>query len=162
MQTEFSITFFERNLLVFIQIWLMFVPDGPIDKMSPLAKVMAWYSTGITHCGLVIYGSMDLGQHWHRKWLFGWRHQAITWTNVDLSSVRSSDIQLRAISQDIHQPSIIKISMKITYLKFHSNVQGANEQSGTKPNLVAKILATNFGVFFVICVIFQNIYSMWI
>ena len=29
-------------------------------------------------------------------------------------------------------------------------------QSGTKPNLVAKILATNFGVFFVIYVMFSK------
>ena len=34
-------------------------------------------------------------------------------------------------------------------------------QSGTKPNLVAKILATNLGVFFVIYVMFSKIYSMW-
>ena len=33
------------------------------------------------------------------SWWFGtWWHQAITWTNVDLSPVRSSDINLRAIS----------------------------------------------------------------
>ena len=35
-----------------------------------------------------------------------------------------------------------------------------NKQSGTKPNLVAKILATNFGVFFVIYVMFSKICSM--
>ena len=29
------------------------------------------------------------------------QHQAITWTNVDLSSVRSSDILLKAISQQV-------------------------------------------------------------
>ena len=34
-------------------------------------------------------------------------------------------------------------------------------QFGTKPNLVAKILATNFGVFFVIYVMFSKICSMW-
>ena len=34
-------------------------------------------------------------------------------------------------------------------------------QSGTKPNLVAKISATNFGVFFVIYVMFWKICSMW-
>ena len=34
------------------------------------------------------------------------------------------------------------------------------DQSGTKPNLVAKILATNFGVFFVIYVMFSNICLM--
>ena len=48
---------------------------------------------------------------------FAWRHQAITWTNVDLSSVRSSYIYLMAISQEIHQSSVTKISMKITHLK---------------------------------------------
>ena len=31
------------------------------------------------------------------QWLVAWRHQAITWTNVDLSSVRSCSIHLRAI-----------------------------------------------------------------
>ena len=75
------------------------------------------------------YGDIDLGQHWLRQWLVAWRHQAINWTNVDLSSARSHDIHLRAFSQDISQPSIIKSSMKITYwyLKFHSNLPQANE-----------------------------------
>ena len=51
-----------------------------------------WYTCiMLTHCGLVMpYGDRDLGQHW--------RHQAITWTTVDLSSIRSSGIHLRAIS----------------------------------------------------------------
>ena len=35
-----------------------------------------------------------------------------------------------------------------------------NKQSGTKTNLVAKILATNFSVFFVINVMFSKICSM--
>ena len=56
-----------------------------------------------------------------------WRHQAITWTIVDWSSVKSSDIQIRAISQETPQPSITKIRLKITYLKFNSNLPGANE-----------------------------------
>ena len=82
-----------------------------------------------THCGLVTpYGDRDLGQPWLRKWLGAWRHQAITWTNVDLSSARSSDIHLRASSQEIiTQPSITEIIWKIKYLKFHSNSPGANE-----------------------------------
>ena len=45
------------------------------------------------------YGNMDLGQHWLIYWLIAWWHQAIT--NVDLSSVRSSDIHLKAISQEM-------------------------------------------------------------
>ena len=58
-----------------------------------------------------------------------WRDQAITWTNVDWSSVKSSDIHIRAISQEVPQPSItkLKIRSKIAYLKFHSNFPGVNE-----------------------------------
>ena len=56
-----------------------------------------------------------------------WRHQAITWTNVGLSSIRPSDIHLRSVSQEIPHPSVIEISLKIFCLKFHSNFPGANE-----------------------------------
>ena len=52
---------------------------------------------------------------------------AITRNNVDLSSVRSINIHLRAILQKIPQPPIIKISLKISFLKFLSNLPGANE-----------------------------------
>ena len=37
-----------------------------------------------------------------------------------------------------------------------------HNQSGTKPNLVAQNLATNFGVFFMIYVMFSQICSMWL
>ena len=42
-------------------------------------------------------------------------------------SVRSSDIHLRAISQEKPQHSITEISPEITDLRFHSNLPGANE-----------------------------------
>ena len=41
-----------------------------------------------------------------------WWHQAITWTHVDLSWVRFSNIRLWTISQETPQPSITKISLK--------------------------------------------------
>ena len=50
-----------------------------------------------------------------------------TWTNVDWSSVKSSDINCLAISQEMPQPSVNKICLKITCLKFHSNFPGVNE-----------------------------------
>ena len=69
----------------------------------------------LTHCGLVTpYGNINLGQHWLRYWLVAWRHQAITWTNVDLSSVRSSGIHMSAILQEMPQPSVNEISMKFS------------------------------------------------
>ena len=41
--------------------------------------------------------------------------------------MKSSDIHIRTISQEMPQPSITKICLKITCLKFHSNFAGANE-----------------------------------
>ena len=42
----------------------------------------------LTHSGLVTpYGYIGHGQHWLRYWLGALWHQAITWTNVDLSKV---------------------------------------------------------------------------
>ena len=77
----------------------------------------------LIHCGLATpYGDRDLGLHWLMQWLVAWRHQAITWTNVDWSSVKSSDIHIRVISQEMPQPSITKIRLKIL-----SNFQGTNE-----------------------------------
>ena len=51
----------------------------------------------------------------------------ITWTNVDLSSLRSSDVNLMAISFEISQPSVTKISLKIIFLRVYWNFPGANE-----------------------------------
>ena len=38
-----------------------------------------------------------------------------------------SEVQWRAISQEMSQPSITKIFLKITCIKFHANFPGANE-----------------------------------
>ena len=59
------------------------------------------------------------------------RHQAIAWTNAGLLSTGPLGTKFSEILIKIHTFSV-------------------NKQSGTKPNLIAKILATNFGVFFVI------------
>ena len=47
------------------------------------------------------------------------------------------------------QPSITEIRLKITYLKFHSNFPGANEQSGRSPKVVALFSATNFSSYII-------------
>ena len=70
----------------------------------------------LTHWGLVKpFGDIDLGQHWLRYWLVAWRHQAITWTNVDLSSARSSYIHLMVNLREIHPPSVksVKLTWKL-------------------------------------------------
>ena len=53
--------------------------------------------------------------------------QAITLTNIEWSSVKSSDIHIRVISQEMPQPSATEFRLKILYLEFNSNFPGANE-----------------------------------
>ena len=78
------------------------------------------------HCGLVPpYGDMELGQHWLRQWLVAWRHQAITWTNVDWS-VRSHGIHLGASSLEDLKKTIKETRLKIAVLKWHPGLPGAN------------------------------------
>ena len=74
--------------------------------------------------------NMDLGHHWLRKWLVAWQHQAITWTKIDLSSVKPRDIHLMAIWKQIPVLWITKISLIITHPKFDSNSQKAKELMG--------------------------------
>ena len=68
----------------------------------------------------------ELSQLWLRQWLVAWRHQAITWTNVNLSSVTFSDIHLRALpSENLETNQYNKIENYI--LKSHPDLLGANE-----------------------------------
>ena len=55
-------------------------------KWPVTRKIFSFYDV-IMHCGLVTtYGMIDLCYLWLRWWLVAWQHQAIAWTNVDLSS----------------------------------------------------------------------------
>ena len=63
------------------------LPDGTKPSPEPILTYHQW--------GPVAF----IGGHYHEKiWLVAWRHQAITWTNLDLSSVRSCGIHRRALS----------------------------------------------------------------
>ena len=79
--------------------------------------MLAWYR----HMAVKIWVNKGQGNN------FAWRHQAITRTNVHLSSVRSSYTHMKATSQKTPQPSIAKISWNITFLKLYSNFPGTNE-----------------------------------
>ena len=81
----------------------------------------------------------DVGQHWFKQWLVAWRHQAITWTSVDLSTVRSSDIHLKTNSQEIPQTLVTAIIWKIKYPYLHSNFPGANELTYLSWNNMASV-----------------------
>ena len=83
--------------------------------LNYLPKLRSW-----SHSCNCIYMVIDLGQHWHSKWLAALRHQSITCINVDLS-VTSSNIHMRSISQERPQLSFTYISLKILYLNIHTN-----------------------------------------
>ena len=102
----------------------------------------------LTHWGLVTpYGVGDLD----------WRHQAITWTNVDLSSVRSCGNHLRTLSSEDLKISISIARLKIPFLKSHQDLPGANELTHMRsnPNTVHRIQNAHC---FVFCEIYLPIF----
>ena len=56
-----------------------------------------------------------------------WRYQAITWTLVDLSPVKSCGIHLRAVSQKMLKISNRKTSQNITQWKLQPHLLGTND-----------------------------------
>ena len=89
------------------------------DDQSTLVQVMAWCHQATSHYlsqywpksllpygvtrpqwvnSLAPSGTKELGQHWFRWWLVAWWHQAIIWTNVDISSVKFWGIHFKTIS----------------------------------------------------------------
>ena len=58
--------------------------------------------------------------------VIAWRHQAIAWTNVDLSSGLSCGIQLKAISPEILNISFFDNILKIVYLRIQPHFSGNN------------------------------------
>ena len=67
---------------------------------------------------MTTYGIGDPGQHWFRQWLIAWWHQAIAWTNVDLSSARfwghyhKKIWRYHSVKQDWNPNYIFKITLR--------------------------------------------------
>ena len=97
-----------------------------LKSYTPLVGINTFFSVHcLTHCDLVMpNGDIELGQHWLRYWLVASRHQAITWTKVDLSSNGFCGIQIRANSQEVLMNLIHNMCSKITLLKSLSHFQG--------------------------------------
>ena len=56
---------------------------GNRDKIVKM-KQQKW----IHHVPVKPYGNLDLDQHWLRQWPVAWLPQAVTWTKVELASLR--------------------------------------------------------------------------
>ena len=108
--------------------WTRWVWASPLYPLAWRHLKKLSHVSDLSLSGLVTpYGDIGLGQHWFRWWLVAWWHQAITWTNVDLSSVSSSYLHLMLIFVEIPQLSNTKVTLKITCIKFHSSLPWANE-----------------------------------
>ena len=74
----------------------------------------------LTRYGFVTpYGNIDLSQQSLRSWLVTWRHQAITWTNVDLSTWFWGTYP-RSFYQEVLKISIRRMSSKNSLVKITS------------------------------------------
>ena len=71
---------------------------------------------------------------WFRWWLVACRHQAITWANTELSSVRSCVIHPRVMSQVMFKISILDMNLKIVYPILQLLLPGENKL--TQRNIV--------------------------
>ena len=132
----FKCIFFNENAWISLEISLNFVPKVQISNIPALVQIMAWRWPGdkplsepmmvnlLTHICVtwpqwvkdekaMKLSCLYNGNPYSGKMTSLYRYQAITLTNVKLS-VKSNAIHLRAISQEIPQPSVIKISMEIT------------------------------------------------
>ena len=72
---------------------------------------------------------------WCRLWLGDWRHQAITWTNVNLSG-KFCSIQIRTISLLVLKVSIIGIWCKSKHFKLTLYLPGDIELTLSPPSAV--------------------------
>ena len=106
------------------------LPHRKVD--SKISHGERWSNTlkvDLSHWPVMPYGNTDLRQHWLRKWLITRGHQAFTWANFDLSTMRPVPTKLRPISQKLFYISITTKWLKITYLKTLLCLPGANDLS---------------------------------
>ena len=62
---------------------------------------------------------------------FAWRHQAIAWTNADISTLKSYGIRPGALSWEDLKKYTNKTRMKFEFLKSHPDLTGTNELINT-------------------------------
>ena len=80
------------------------------------------------------YGGTDLCQHWFRQWLVAWQHQAITWTNIDLSSMSSLGfcdiLTLHQFRRNLSRLWFLKLVWKIdTYKITSTSLRGQGDST---------------------------------
>ena len=79
----FKCIFLNENVSISIKISLKFVPKGPINNIPALVQIMAWHWPGDRPLSELMMVNLSTHICVTRPQWVNWRHQAITWTNVD-------------------------------------------------------------------------------
>ena len=124
-------TFLQQTLntwhVIIVFLVYMIFANITLNSLWP-SNAIWWYSFGLTSAQPHSSGN---------EWPFAWWHQALTWTNIDLSWViKSHDIHLMVISLEM------QTNLKISCLKFNSNIPGANELRVCCKIMVAPMILT--------------------
>ena len=86
---EFVMHFYGGTLSICLGPLEIHMVKAPAIWKKCLLVPRALGISGLSHWGLVMpYSVRDLGQYWFRLCLVAWWHQAITWIDVDWSSIR--------------------------------------------------------------------------
>ena len=105
--------------------------EFPIQMASNAEDVSIWW----------------LHHDWLRKWPVAWPPQAITWTKVDLSSVRSHVIHLMTQSYGELNIPVSKTRLKIVVLKSYLDFRDNKELNGIQLNRHQTIFQTFLNFF---------------
>ena len=82
------------------------------------------FQVSLTHCSLLTPFSVGSWLTLVQCYLVTWRHQAITWTNVDLLSTRSSQHRVLEHSNIWNQSHIFQGTMSYRYIKHVASLNG--------------------------------------
>ena len=101
------------------------------------------------------YGDLDMVQQWLRSWIVAWHNQAITWTNVDLSSNRFCGSHLRPISQRVSKIWICKMSWSTCNIT--TPLMGQKQLPLPYPeHIPSQELCTKFSLYFILLWWYSN------
>ena len=105
-----NILFEVRSLTPYCTSWTIFIFSIKAWMFVSFSTVFMWEVKLLYWCRIVVIWIRQNPKYWK---LF--ERATITWNNIDLSSLMSSDIHMKAVLQKLPQPLITRINVKITF-----------------------------------------------
>ena len=96
-------------------VWRIYLAIGfSVQKTKNAERALMPFLYVVSYLHIAILCGIRNAQRWFKWWLVAIWHQAITWTNADLSSDRSFGIHFRYIPSRTIKISIPKVYLKIS------------------------------------------------